>query len=428
MTLPVNKTRTYSPCIFGTFHDWNAPNWPAAGNFVSYSKISEVESPLNLRHRKVHGKFISGGPWILAKREIKFTSESASTFRFGTGLAYKGRYVLYGGQYIEADLNGNIGETTPLEAYGAAQEYGAEAWEALKPSAPDFSAAQELYELRDLVTFHQQATDFVRTRTAAEMKRHGRSTVSHGSEWYLALQFGWLPVLNSVEKFMKTVHGRKKRFDQLLRDEGKWVKRSRKLKHHNVDESSETFSWNDPYGRGNGNMAPTHVYQCYMDGTGASGRRSYKRNVWCVGKFKYFLPSGPRDRAWRWKIYSRIFGLRLTPSQVYAVIPWSWLFDYFADLGHFMDAVSGGVEDRLICDYAYVMHHQIWTESKTEYQTVFSNANYPDWSASRVSATQTVTVEYKTRAAATVVGFGYNKDNLSPFQQSIIGALGLSRI
>jgi hypothetical protein len=301
------------------------------------------------------------------------------------------------------------------------KENGAQAWAAMRPAPPDFSSARELYELRDIPGSLKQALGLFRHNM-----RGNRSSMSYTGEWYLALQFGWAPLFGSVLDFVHTFRRRKKIFDQLLRDEGKWVHRSRNLGNQNSDFTN-SFGSDDLSALGNPYMYPKHVQQCYGAGAGTWVRQTFKRRTWCTGMFKYFLPSGPRDRDWENRLYRRIFGFRLTPSQVYAVIPWSWFVDYFAELKSFLDAVSPGVEDRLICKYAYVMTHYTWTHTVDAWQTVYSSAS-SSGPKKRVTSSVTWTREYKTRAKATVLGFGLKDGDLSPFQGSIIGALGLSKL
>jgi hypothetical protein len=373
-------------------------------------------STLPLRHRKYRGKYITGGPWNLEKVQVTCSGDSHKTYRWNEGLAYEGVYQLLNTTFWTGfDFSGRV---TFSNAQQENDELGAEAWAKMKPAQPDFTAARELYELREIPQQLKEVVGAFRKKV-----RDTKPATSWASEWWLSLFFGWAPIFKSVVSFCETFRERKKLFDQLLRDEGQWKYRSRKLSNHDqnwLESDVRDF----PTLIGHPNMYPKHVDQCYWPGAGQAHFASFERRSWCVGKFKYFLPSGPRDRNWEKRLYRRIFGLRLTPSQVYAVIPWSWFADYFTDLRYFMEAVSGGVEERLICDYAYVMTHYKWKADYTEYQMMVGANNSVD----KVSSHSLWTREYKLRSKATVLGFGLKEGDLSPFQASIIGALGLSKL
>jgi hypothetical protein len=429
MSLPNTPAWTYSWKTLGTFHSWWLPGHPVDGTFTAWTSAKQAWSPLNLKHQRTNGKYLSGGPWIFAKVTCKDSSESSATYRYGGDLAYVGRYFYAG---VDETFALGLTDKSLDEAYNDCKNMGAEAWASMKPAQPSFSAAQELYELKDIPHSLRQGIDFCSKKVAAEQARRAakgnrRFWYSHAGEWYLAIQFGWMPILNTTLNFVKSFRDRKKAFDQLLKDEAKWVYRSRKLKGHDVNETRDE-NWTNPDANGWSSMQPVHVSQCYAPGIGYNNTFTYVARAWCCGKFKYFLPAGPRDRDWKNRLYRRIFGLRLTPGQVYSVIPWSWFFDYFGDLGHFMDAVSAGVEDRLVCEYAYVMHERTWTCKSTLWMNVYGSGQWPNVTQHRVSVTRDMVKTYKNRAAATVLGFGLNQENLTLFQQSIIGALGLSKL
>jgi hypothetical protein len=90
-----------------------------------------------------------------------------------------------------------------------------------------------------------------------------------------------------------------------------------------------------------------------------------------------------------------------------------------------MDAVSPGVADKLICDYAYVM-------STTEYSTKITEES--PWCASKSGGINMVRPSreekwvVKMRYPASPFGFGLNMSNLTANQVGILGALGLSKI
>jgi hypothetical protein len=150
------------------------------------------------------------------------------------------------------------------------------------------------------------------------------------------------------------------------------------------------------------------------------------KKTWGVGKFRYLLPPGPRNVAWTRKMVRRIMGARVTPDMVYQIMPWSWLADYFTGLGDFIKAVSPGVADRLICDYAYLMTTEV-REATTECSQTFY-ANKKGDQAHTVRASCTIRDTLKMRRVASPFGWGLKDSDLSAHQVAILGALGLSRM
>jgi hypothetical protein len=117
-------------------------------------------------------------------------------------------------------------------------------------------------------------------------------------------------------------------------------------------------------------------------------------------------------------------GGRITPSVAYNLIPWSWLVDYFTDLGEFVDAISPGVEDLLIWDYAYIMRTKEVNRHVTRWQNVRNASNITE----KVTAQADTTTRIKMRCHASPFGFGFKDGDLNIRQLAILGALGLSRL
>lgn len=87
-----------------------------------------------------------------------------------------------------------------------------------------------------------------------------------------------------------------------------------------------------------------------------------------------------------------------------------------------MDAISEGIAERVVFDYAYLMHQQISTTEITATQWVWDSPTSQD----QVAASRRITETRKTRIAATPFGFGLKHEDLTPMQKSLLGALALS--
>lgn len=402
---------------FGTFHDWFTPGAPKSSDFYHTSEWIVGENYSTKNRRDPDGKYRRGGAWLMVQRKYESWGAPSQTFRAGWALAYDGSYGVSdsGNTYIFGRY------VTPMskEAYAnIVNSYGAEAFAALKPDTPDFSPVASLFELRE-----QHGSLRERWR---ELLAHIAGKRGLGRYW-LALNFGYLALLGDTLSFVNAFGNGKKRFEQLLRDAGRPVRRRRSLRNRDDSASDELHSDVATLGTAyHPSMVPVHVSQCYGGGFAShKGTASRTTKVWCVGKSRFYLPPGPQDSVeWKRDMARRILGLQLTPSAVYNCIPWSWLVDYFTGLGHFMDAVSDGIADRVVFEYAYLMHeekHEM-THECTQYVWTSPSTTGP------VSAYRRETEVRKSRIVASPFGFGLKHEDLTPRQAGILGALGLTMI
>jgi hypothetical protein len=113
-------------------------------------------------------------------------------------------------------------------------------------------------------------------------------------------------------------------------------------------------------------------------------------------------------------------------------MPWSWLIDWFSNVGDVIaNLSSNGIAD-LTYDYAYLMRH---ASTRTEWSlqipqhkiAIFDGVPAVDLPRSSTGSV-TELKETKERVAATPFGFGVQFDDLSVRQIAILSALGLSRL
>lgn len=438
MTFPLSSNRNE---LLGRWYSIET-NKPVRDEYF-VPDVKSGKQLINIMHRKERGEYRSGGPWLMSKTEVK-RSPSESSEIWGQGEKW-----YEGGVYCKAHLDDPTNSFLPSgwgtdsyanDRYEAFKEQGAIAWNRLRPDLPDFSLATSLYELRDFPGMAQDLMKVLRQRLNREsLHRHGRqySRLSWSGKWYLAIEFGWLPLYKDIRNFAEAHNKSAKRLAQLIRDAGRPVRRS------TVNKDGVSHWSNDSGDSGVTRYSktylssvdgtphhPTFVTQCYKPGSDCQVRteRRTVSKTWAEGQFRYFLPPGPRNAAWKRSMYRRIMGGRLTPDMVYNIMPWSWLIDYFTDLGQFMKAISPGVADLLICDYAYLMREKTWTES-TEARMRYGVRKVGNTVQSGLlSSTLETKRTLKMRVAASPFGFGIKNESLNPKQVAILGALGLSRL
>nr|UJQ85860.1 MAG: hypothetical protein 1 [Leviviridae sp.] len=283
------------------------------------------------------------------------------------------------------------------------EAWGATAYSKMKPTQPDFSALNSIYELREIPGMLKQRFNYKDLKSI--------------SNYWLALQFGWRPLLNDVRNFVTLQRSAQQRLKQLLRDNGRPVRR--RLDIHDLT-SDPVFTIGSDYH----SLNPTFVTQFYQRMTTFRYTSTIRDHCWASARFRFWLPGGPRDIHWKRRMLARIYGLTPSPSVIYNAIPWSWLVDWFTNLGDLIENLDGGVADRLASDYFYIM--RTWEKKVVKDATGF----YLSVDGEPVSATASAhrTRTRKSRLIGNPFGFAPSQVPLSAMQWSILGALGLSRL
>jgi hypothetical protein len=244
-----------------------------------------------------------------------------------------------------------------------------------------------------------------------------RAAKAAGSD-YLNITFGWAPLIRDIASFSNSINNWNKLMSQFERDAGKTVRRG--FQFPLQTESSESIVMY--------NQIPSGVFHSDItDGcTRANVIRKVEtsRKVWFKGAFTYHLPSGYNSRNKMMSNaakFNHMLGLNLTPNVVWNLAPWSWAIDWFANVGDVLSTVSDVQLYGLVMHYGYIMEH---TVSKVTYSIPDFRFKYSP--GFRVTPLSYVT-ETKVRREANPFGFGVNWNGLSPYQLSILAALGISR-
>lgn len=410
----------------GTYYDWSYGGNNATGG---YSSIVESFNPgefVSISHRRdKDGVYRSGGPWFCSfKDAIHYLSAPATIFRPYGGRAYVGSVRLFGESQRCAVPIWDPAFKSKRES--DLDNRGAEAWNRMRPDNPDFSFATSLYELKDTPGMLK---DLLGGLIRKDPRLGRRSTISKTGQWHLAIQFGYLPLLGDILSFVAAQRGGQKRLKQLIRDAERPIRRKVNLSDEGsqstIESSSITYY---TLGSDGTPHAPSFVTQCYDRSPRGWKKRvwQYSARTWAEGRFRYFLPDGPRDVIWKKKMLRRIMGARITPAVLYEAVPWSWLVDYFTDLGQFVKAISPGVADRLVADYCYIMRSEEWNTTVTS--DMGYKASYNGEKSVRLTPSVVIRSVVKQRRHASPFGFGVKQSSLTAKQIGILGGLGYSKL
>lgn len=284
------------------------------------------------------------------------------------------------------------------------EAWAASAYDRMKPTKPEFQGLNALYELRDLPRMLE-----------LNIKDRGLSSIG---DYHLALEFGWRPLMNDIVNLVKTQVFLEKRVDQLLRDNGKPVRRRIQMLN---DSDTQLLQDNlDDYSA----FHRTFVSQTYYSVPKLTIRKQVTDRVWASARFRYWLPADPGGVVYKKRLIAALYGFYAAPKFVYDALPWSWMVDWFSNTGDIISNMSADVADRLAADYFYVMREQETRYVSTATGT-FRGFNHESVSASATTNDRLIT---RSRIVGNPFGWALSEGDLSLTQLGIMGALGISRL
>jgi hypothetical protein len=323
-------------------------------------------------------------------------------------------------------------------------KYCAEVFNKLKPKIETASLGVALAEARDIPRmlktsskgFHDAWLASGGSGSGVLMKP--KNIADH----YMNHQFGWKPFVKDMLAFADTYQNSKKYIDDVSRNNNTWVKRVRTI---DIQESTNPILVNySPYGVEPAGLNPSGILpggngiaDAFMRLKTVNGNscRGYYRldeilttRVWAVGSFKFYRDefdinskgSFGYDAFWN-KITRQLalYGATVNPSHVWKATPWTWLIDWFSNVGMVIDNFTSIIEDSMVARYMYLMHHQIRELKLTQVHHFHSGDVMSTWS--RFSYVK------RRQAGPSPYSFCFGWDKLSPIQLSILAALGITR-
>lgn len=299
---------------------------------------------------------------------------------------------------------------------------GGKVWTRTKPKLEQVSGAVFAAESRDLPRmlkttasgFHDIWKSVGGNLTSASMSP--KKVADH----FLNHQFGWSPFLSDIGKMFKTISNHSAVSAKLSSQNGRPVRKRVTILEESTDGVIAT-----------GLGCPISVASIpnvgYLSGPSTwELRESTIRRVTGVGKFTFYRPEfdvqlpthnsalGRIERA------MTIYGLRISPSNIYKATPWTWALDWFTSMGDYVDHLTDVHQDSVSALYCYVMQHLI--RRRTFIQTV-------NWLSGPQTLTFTREIETKQREPAnSPFGFDLAWEGLSPRQIAIAAALGITRV
>lgn len=161
---------------------------------------------------------------------------------------------------------------------------------------------------------------------------------------HLNYNFGWKPFISDVKKAFRGVTTFEERLTKFVARQNKDI--SRKASKGPFDTSTES-TWTLPYRSNPTIKALTKV--------------TVKTVHSAAFRFGYAIPDYS-EKELRWRSMLDTLGLDVNPANIWAVIPWSFVVDWFAGVGGALDTLSSDWVE------PFINVIQAYTSTKWEYE------------------------------------------------------------
>jgi hypothetical protein len=232
------------------------------------------------------------------------------------------------------------------------------------------------------------------------------------ADWFLAIQFGWKPLLSDIRKCIDLYFKLEKRIEFLMRNGGVPLHRRTPVRPPVITDEvlyEESFPDNPGW--------MTDVVPVGSDPDEMVDRFKCKITLHkevterASGVFTYHLGDIPPTPAY---LRLKLLGLIADEALLWEATRWSWLVDWFSNMGDVISNIEANLRDRVVSLYAYSQRRIV-----REYKFTCSNGFY-DASVTRV---------FDTKCRRKIDPFGLATEvSLSDLQLGILVALGLQRV
>jgi hypothetical protein len=294
----------------------------------------------------------------------------------------------------------------------------------LRPKLSHADLGQTLVEIRQIPGMLKTSSKDFRDywKFIGGKDSSSRMTPKGLSDSFLNAQFGWAPFIRDMVAVSELVTD----YDKYVRDRtsrnDKWDHRERVLSE--TTEESVILS-----GLGMKCSPVTFLNDMIRPGSSWGMRYSYLNRVamkvWASGDYKFYRPEFDMSRkdydsGWsRMSRLSTLLGTNISPSLLWKITPWTWLADWFGNIGSVIDRLTAAGQDGVVSRNVFLMVRR--------HRTVILKQEL-DMNAGPVAFEFQRIVESKQRGHATTpYNFGLLPTQLSAKQLTILGALGISR-
>ncbi len=331
-------------------------------------------------------------------------------------LEFHGTPIVRPQDYVGSSWFPVIPDFTDVNYYGA---------QAISNTIPTKSAASLTQALAELMVDLPKAPILAASSMVKGFS--GRNPVRGAAGDYIGIQFGIMPTVRDVQKICKAIFTASEIVNQFVRDSGLVVRRK-----YFFDRQTQTEEKRGVKVYLDGYPNYEHNFRAAVRDLGGDLTEYVRsdatlisyvtREISFKGAYLYDLGLsedilGKLQTAE--KLANKLLGTRLTVSTLYELAPWSWLADWFGNIGTVISNASAFRNDGLVLKYGYLM-----VNTRAEHIYSVSGVGLPD--SPKLLRTSYVT-HRKERFRSTPYGFGVNPESLSGDQWAILASLGLTK-
>jgi hypothetical protein len=301
------------------------------------------------------------------------------------------------------------------------------------PTSRRYSLARNLAELKDLprsvISLQHALSDFSRLTahipsSAKDLIYNLSSNVKNVPGEYVSYWFGWRQLYKDVVELLDFPEKATKDVNRLIERNGKPTSFRVSSKMPGTQTATPTFRY-DPSNIGNESSV--------VEQTTVTRDHEFRLLVNATFDFPTTgIPELRRD------LFLQKLGVKPTPTDLYNLIPWSWLLDWFTGLGNYIECIDVINTDQSLFNFGFLTG--ITTGKITTYHSGKSVSTWSRHTTGIPADIQTTTnslthqsvLDYKVIVRKNITT-AYNvktilePSTLSTYQNSILGAILLAR-
>lgn len=449
----------------GRKYPWNTniKGWHPSPN-ATYTKnfnLPFTECALIADEKHPGPPYLSGGPMkiLRAERISPYGIQGVGTYlrqldeNPGAWEKYVGGFgppgeVNFGGEVDMSNANQLLNINSLL--FPELDAYGSQAWTKSRPRLEQANAFVFTAELRDLPRMLSNLKERAKALHHEWWDAKARTHILKGdfdnnevfmspkvaADYFLEHSFGWVPFLSDLRKFYALYHGSAEVMKRITSQNSKPVRRKATLVGLPVVVAGED-------GKPRIKFEPTVDDRLLQTGIGQlvepnlhanfftfppswELRRIERLKVSATGMFTFYRPefdTGLNEYNSSWFQIQRmltIYGMRISPSNIYRATPWTWLIDWFTNVSDHFDWLTDVAVDSIAANYLYLncRKETVWKFSQT--------LPFRDPGAKTLVWERKLWTNER-KGANSPFGFSLSWENLTPRQLVILGALGITR-
>lgn len=322
-------------------------------------------------------------------------------------------------------------------------DLGARAYNRLRPKPEKVGLFQSLAEIREIPRMIRPlAADHARNWDRISRDFRGlddlsmqwqrdsrrrlldRMSPKRAADTFLGVQFGWKPFVKDVVDLVDTTINYDDYLQSAIRRNGRWKQRrfiedelvSSTLVYSNSSSGLSVQSWSEP------SFGPA-----FVTSSSIQVFRETLTQIWYEGSFRFYypefnkIPPAQLGQLVMLQRKLRLHGLYISPTLIYRVVPWTWLLDWFVNIGDNLQVLEDQLTARVASRYMYLMRH-----TYDRYRYVLT-LNFTSGQTATVEKIGGVECQRRVQAASNF-GFSIAPGGLSPMQLAILAALGISSV